>query len=123
MLNPRSRMNPELCPAMTVTCLPLSSPLPRSRRLEPRMRGRVRRVAYYGPLAITYDCEDNPTDGESERDLLEVAFVPNDWTDGWPKVKNADQLLEQALAAIQAALHISADELIENAPRREDAEG
>ena len=106
---------------MNVSYLPLPSPLlGGSRCREPRVPGRVRRVAYYGPLAITYDCEDSPTDGESERDVLDIAFVPNDWANGHAGVKNPDQLLHQALSAIQAALHISADELIENAPQREE---
>ena len=110
---------------MTLSYLPIPSPVlstsSRRRNAAPAAPGRVRRVAYYGPLAITYDCEDDPTDGESGRDVLDIAFVPNDWTDGWPKVKNPDQLLHQALAALQAALRITADELIENAPQREDA--
>ncbi len=83
--------------------------------------GRVRRVAYYGPLAITYDCQDSAVDGEVDRDVLDIAFVPDDWAEGRPRVKDADLLLNQALAALQDALHLDADELIENAPRREAA--
>lgn len=90
-------------------------------RLSPSAPGRVRRIAYYGPVALTYDCTDTAQDGEEDRDLLQVAFVPDDWTDGWPKVKNADRLLHQALQAFQSALHISMDELLDSAPRREDA--
>lgn len=106
---------------MPATYLPLPSPLLGGlRRREPRLQGRVRRVAYYGPLAITYDCEDSGVDGETGRDVLGIAFVPNDWAEGCPGIKNADLLLNQALSAIQAALSISADELIENAPHREE---
>ncbi|GAA5150045.1 hypothetical protein GCM10023213_48500 [Prosthecobacter algae] len=106
---------------MITACHPLPTPFiggPRGReRCAP---GRVRRVAYYGPLAITYDCEDSPVDGECDRDVLGIAFVPNDWTEGRPRIQNADLLLNQALGALQAALGITADELIENAPQREE---
>lgn len=94
---------------MLQTCLPPSPP------------GRSRRIAYYGPVALTYDCTESAREGEEDRDLLDIAFVPNDWTDGWPKVKNPDRLLHQALEALQAALHITTDELLDAAPRRENA--
>ncbi|TDU64078.1 hypothetical protein EI77_04262 [Prosthecobacter fusiformis] len=107
---------------MNVSYLPIPSPLlGGSRCREPRVPGRVRRVAYYGPLAITYDCHDSPTDGETDRDVLDIAFVPNDRTAGRPGIHNPDLLLHQALEALQTALHITADELIENAPSREEA--
>lgn len=84
------------------------------------MSQRVRRVAYYGPLAITYDCAESVVDGEVDRDVLDIAFVPNDWLEKRGRVRDPDALLSEALRAIQQALNISVDELIENAPSREE---
>ncbi len=88
---------------------------------QPQVRERVRRVAYYGPLAITYDCADSVVDGEVDRDVLEIAFVPNDWQGCQGRVRDPDVLMNEALVAIQQALNISVDELIDQAPTREDA--
>ena len=102
---------------------PLPSPALGGRRVrEPRVPGRVRRVAYYGPLAITYDCHDSPVDGEVDRDVLDIAFVPNAWAGGEPHVEEPDKLVNETLEALQEALSITLDELIENAPRREEAD-
>lgn len=89
-------------------------------RLPP---GRVRRVAFYGPLAITYDCQDSALDGETDRDVLEVAFVPETEGGDTRRMRPADRLLVLALDALRQALHISYDELIDNAPHRLPADG
>lgn len=108
--------------ALSVSYFPIPSPrLGVGRGREPCVPLRVRRVAYYGPLAITYDCAETVADGEVDRDVLEIAFIPNAWQGELGRVRDPDVLLNQALVAIQQALNISVDELIENAPSREDA--
>lgn len=84
--------------------------------------GRVRRVAFYGPLAITYDCQDSALDGETDRDVLEVAFVPEAGGGEGRRMRAADRLLGVALEVLCETLHLSYDELIDNAPRRVPAE-
>lgn len=107
--------------ALSVSYFPIPSPrLGAGRGRELGGPLRVRRVAYYGPLAITYDCAETAADGEVDRDVLEIAFIPNAWEAGRGRVGDADGLMNEALRAIQQALNISVDELIENAPCREE---
>lgn len=88
---------------------------------EPEYPKRIRRVARYGPMEIVYDCELTAADGETNRDVIRVSFTPDDWS-GPGRVKDPDKALNAALDAIQAALGITFDELIESAPKREDCE-
>lgn len=101
--------------------------------VEPPEPRRVCRRVRYGPLVILYDCQDSAVNGECNRDVLKVSLdlpLPERVAAGRLKVglrnrrreqqRRADALAGEALEALQKALRISLDELIENAPLHED---
>lgn len=102
---------------------------------EPVERPRICRRASYGPLVILYDCHESLADGECDRDVLKVTLeMPPQGAarDKAARVRQAarlrcrqhqaDALAQEALSALQKALQLTLDELIENAPVHEDVE-
>lgn len=104
---------------------------------EPVERPRICRRASYGPLVILYDCHESLADGECDRDVLKVTLEMPPHGAAWDKPARvrqaarhrcrqrqhqADALAQAALAALQKALRLTLDELIENAPVHEDVD-